>query len=167
MAKIYHVNKKLSLKENLKSTLPEMFDDFTLLADIVINYPLRKNDLHEMRKSGKPLRYAMEIGEYCFGNDFKKCLDELKEVLELMGETHDADVMIPELNLHIKEIRQFNQTIPEVKQRLSTRTLRDAVTSQRALRREHYTKLCTKLTEWKKTDFRSKIISAMNTEHHS
>ncbi len=162
MKKIYPVNKEVSLKENIRDILPMMFDDFMALSDIIINYPLRKNDLHEMRKSGKPLRYTMEIGEYCFGEEFKKCLSEIKEGLELMGEVHDADVMIPEINLHIKEIRLFNQTIPDTKQRFSTRTLRDAVTQLRASRREMYAKLCSILSSWKRDNFKSKLITAMS-----
>jgi CHAD domain-containing protein len=162
MKKVYTVNKKISLKENMKNVLPDMFDDFTALTDIVVNYPLRKNDLHEMRKSGKPFRYAMEIGEYCFGGEFKKCLDEVKAALELMGEVHDADVMIPEINMHIKEIRLFNQTIPDVKQRLSTRMLRDTVAQLRSSRREMYGMLCGKLNEWKRSNFKGNIIKAVN-----
>lgn len=139
-----------------------MFDDFTMLSDTIVSYPLRKNDLHEMRKNGKPLRYTMELGEYCFGGEFKKCLDEIKNVLELMGEIHDADVMIPDLNLHIKEIRLFNQTLPEQKQRFSTRMLRDAVSNLRTSRREMYGDLCQRLNSWKTGGFKARLISSMN-----
>jgi len=162
MKKIYPVNKEISLKNNIKDILPMMFDDFMALSYTIINFPMRKNDLHEMRKRGKPLRYTMELGEYCFTGEFKQYLDEIKDALELMGEIHDADVMIPEINLHIKEIRLFNQTLPDVKQRLSTRTMRDAAAHMRALRKEMYAKLCSKLNDWKNNDFKSKLIARMN-----
>lgn len=139
-----------------------MFDDFFGFAPVVINFPLRKNQLHEMRKAGKPLRYAMELGEYCFSGDFKLCLEEIKSSLDLMGEVHDADVMIPDITLHMKEIRLFNTTIKDPDQRLSTRQLREAILKLRKQRRELYAELCVKLTLWKENNFRARIITAMS-----
>ena len=161
MKKIYRVKKKESLTENIRSVLPEMFDDLMSYSGIVMNYPLRKDDLHEMRKAGKPLRYTMELGEYCFSAEFKQCLDEIKEALELMGEIHDADVIIPELTMHIKEIRLFNNTLTEKTQRISTRSMRDAVSGLRESRRKMYAELCAKLGEWIKNDFRARLIKTM------
>lgn len=162
MKKTYSIKKKSSLKENLKRVIPEMFDDFYSFAPVVINFPLRKNQLHEMRKAGKPLRYAMELGEYCFSPDFKLCLDEVKLSLDLMGEVHDADVMIPDISLHMKEVRLFNQTIKDSDQRLSTRQLRSSVARLRAQRRELYAELCAKLKLWGENNFRARIIAAMS-----
>ena len=162
MKKAYNIKKKSSLKENIRQVLPEMFDDFFAHYAIVINFPLRKSELHEMRKAGKPLRYAMELGEYCFHGDFKLCLDEIKSSLELMGEVHDADVMIPDINLHIKEIRLFNQTISDPDQRFSTKELRNYITNLRAKRRELYAELCTKFNLWNENDFRIRIVNAVN-----
>ena len=123
-----------------------MFDDFCLFAPVVINFPLRKNQLHEMRKAGKPLRYAMELGEYCFTPDFKLCLD----------------VMIPDISLHMKEVRLFNQTIKDGDQRLSTRQLRSSVQHLRKQRRELYAELCNKLKLWNENNFRARIVAAMS-----
>ena len=161
MKKTYTIKKKLSLKENLKRVIPEMFDDFYSFAPVVINFPLRKNQLHEMRKAGKPLRYAMELGEFCFSPDFKLCLDEIKSSLDLMGEVHDADVMIPDISLHMKEIRLFNQTISDSDLRLSTRQLRTCVMKLREQRRELYAELCQKLKLWSENNFKLRILRAM------
>lgn len=139
-----------------------MFDDFYAFAPVVINFPLRKNQLHEMRKAGKPLRYAMELGEYCFNSDFKLCLEEIKSSLDLMGEVHDADVMIPDISLHMKEIRLFNQTISSADQRLSTRQLREAILTLRKLRLTLYSELCAMLTLWNENNFRARIITSMS-----
>lgn len=138
-----------------------MFDDFISFGPVVMNFPLRKNQLHEMRKAGKPLRYAMELGEYCFSPDFKLCLDEIKSSLDLMGEVHDADVMIPDISLHMKEVRLFNQTIKDSDQRLSTRQLRSSVLSLRKQRRELYAELCQKLKQWSENSFKLRILQAM------
>lgn len=138
-----------------------MFDDFISFGPVVMNFPLRKNQLHEMRKAGKPLRYAMELGEYCFSPDFKLCLDEVKLSLDLMGEVHDADVMIPDISLHMKEIRLFNNTIKDSDQRISTRQLRSCVMKLREQRRELYAELCQKLKLWSENSFKLRILQAM------
>ncbi len=164
MKRKYSIKKKHSLKENLRVVIPGMFDDFAGFAPVVINFPLRKNILHEMRKAGKPLRYAMELGEYAFGDDFTLCLNEIKSSLDLMGEIHDADVMIPDINLHMKEIRQFNNTIKEREQQISTRQLRDTLDKLRSGRKSMYDELRTKLNLWLDNDFRQRIIYAMMQE---
>jgi CHAD domain-containing protein len=165
MKKVYEVHKHKSLKENLQKVLPEMFDDFFSLGNTVAGYPMRKVQLHEMRKAGKPLRYAMELGEYCFGEDFTKLLEEVKHVLELMGEIHDADVMIPELTRHINEIASYNRAVKESEHKISTVSLKDSVAKLRASRDEMFGELSAKLNEWSNGVFKSRIISstALNT----
>lgn len=164
MKRNYTIKKKLSLKENLRLVIPEMFGDFFYYADTVINFPLRKNELHEMRKAGKPLRYAMELGEYCYGADFSLCLDEIKSSLDLMGEIHDADVMIPDINLHMKEVRQFNNTVADSDQKLLTRQLRNTLEQLKNSRRSMYAELCAKLNLWKENNFAARIEIAMKSE---
>ncbi|KXK48076.1 MAG: CHAD domain protein [Chlorobi bacterium OLB5] len=164
MKRNYNIKKKLSLKENLRLVIPEMFGDFFVYADTVINFPLRKNELHEMRKAGKPLRYAMELGEYCFGADFSLCLNEIKSSLDLMGEIHDADVMIPDINLHMKEVRQFNNTITDNDQKLLTRQLRNTIEELKSSRRAMYAELCRMLNLWKENNFASRIEDAMKAD---
>ncbi len=137
-----------------------MFDDFFSFTPVVVNFPMRKTQLHEMRKAGKPLRYAMELGEYCFTGDFKLCLDEIKLSLDLMGEVHDADVMIPDISLHMKEMRLFNQTLQNPDDRFSTKQLRESIVNLRRQRRELYAELCVKLNLWKENNFRARIIAA-------
>lgn len=164
MKKIYQVKKKESLKENLRLVLPEMFDDFYSQKETVAAFPQRKNLLHEMRKSGKPLRYAMELGEYCFGNEFTRCLEEVKHSIELMGEIHDADVMIPEINLSTKEIRLFNSTLKNAADRISTKMMRDISVKLRNSRQIMYEELIGKLNMWEKDDFRNRLLIAMEDQ---
>ena len=162
MKKVYEVHKHKSLKENLGSVLPEMFDDFFTLEETVVNFPMRKVQLHEMRKAGKPLRYAMELGEYCFGEGFSRLLEEVKHVLELMGEIHDADVMIPELSRHIKEMTAYNKTVKMTEQKISTVSLKDSVANLRTLRYEMFSELSGILTGWKQKNFRERLIASVN-----
>ena len=158
--KSFRINKKESLKENLRHVIPLMYDDFFSWKKSVTGYPLRKTQLHEMRKAGKPLRYAMELGEYCFGADFTKCLDELKQALDLMGDIHDADVMIPDLSAHINEIRGFNRTITSISDRIPTRPLRNNINELRSSRRELFAQLSELLNKWETGSFRNRIISS-------
>ncbi|MBL8016014.1 MAG: CHAD domain-containing protein [Ignavibacteria bacterium] len=158
--KVYRINKKESLKENLRHVLPLMYDDFFSWKKSVSGYPMRKTQLHEMRKAGKPLRYAMELGEYCFGADFSKCLDELKKALDLMGDIHDADVMIPDLASHMNEIRVFNRTISNTSERIPTKPLRDNINDLRNSRKELFAELSSLLDNWETSSFRNRIISS-------
>jgi CHAD domain-containing protein len=163
MKMVYHIKSKESLKDNIKNILPSMFDDFFSLKDEVVSYPLRKNALHRMRISGKPLRYTMEIGEYAFGSEFKKCFGEVKNAIELMGEIHGADVMIPEINLHIKEIILFNRTMSDSAARFSTKNLRDFIAELKNNRLKMYSELCEKLNNWQNSNFKSRLAQAMET----
>jgi len=164
VAKIYPVKKKLSLKENIQLVLPVMYDDVMAYMEDVVTKPHAKGLLHRMRITGKPMRYAMEIGEAAFGEDFSLCLEEVKDTVELMGEIHDADVMIPELNSHLREIRMFNRQIPEFRLRISTRNLRAVIESLKQKRKAMYDELCGKLKEWESAYFREKLQKAMGLE---
>ena len=120
MKRTYPVKKKLSFRENIQIILPLIYDDFMSYKDRVVNHPRLKQELHGMRISGKPLRYAMEYAVPAFSEDFKNCLAEVKNIIELMGEIHDADVLIPELYTHLKEIRRYNSTLANREERLTT-----------------------------------------------
>jgi len=162
MRRIYNTKKKDSLKDNLRRILPVMFDDFMELREAVVSKPLAKNTLHRMRISGKPLRYAMEIGETAFGEEFAKCFGEVKDAVELMGEIHDADVLVPEISSHMNEIRIYNKTLTVNSHKISTRVLRFIIISERRKRREMYAELCTKLNFWSSSDLRQKMVDAMD-----
>lgn len=161
MARIYPANKKLSLKENIRKILPVMYDDLMMFKQDVVSRPMAKNTLHRMRIAGKPLRYAMEIGESSFGVEFLSCLDEVKSTVELMGDIHDADVMIPELNSHLRELRMFNAGLPLFKERISTKPVRDIIDELKKKRIEMYEKLRLRLDEWEKKKFKLRLMKAM------
>jgi len=164
MAKLYPVKKKLSLKENIQNILPMMFDELMSYKNNVVTKPLAKNTLHRMRITGKPLRYAMEAGETAFSKEFSACLEEVKNTVELMGEIHDFDVMIPELISQLREIRMFNQTITEYRTKISTKSLREIIAEQKQKRSEMYTRLCNKLNEWEADNFRITLLNVMGVE---
>jgi CHAD domain-containing protein len=163
MKKRYEVKHKKSLRENFQHILPEIFNDFISHSAVVTSKPMRKDALHQMRITGKPLRYLMELGERAFSEDYKKCGEEIKNMIELMGEIHDCDVMLPEIISQLKEIRLLNRTIPLFKEKISTRILRDLANELRQIRCSMYSEMCNKLNEWNKTKFKSKLVFSMKT----
>jgi CHAD domain-containing protein len=163
LKKRYQVKHKKSLKENFHHILPEIFNDFISFSNVVTSKPLRKDALHQMRITGKPLRYLMELGERSFSDDYKKCGEEIKNMIELMGEIHDCDVMLPQIICHLKEIRLFNRSIPLFKDKLSTRIMRDLIRELYQIRRSMYSEMSNKLNEWAQTKFKAKLVFSMKT----
>ena len=161
MKKIYPVKAKKSLRENIQIILPMMFDDFMLFRDRVLGHPRLKAELHRMRITGKPMRYAMEYVESSFGRDFKTCLEQIKNIIEIMGEIHDCDATIPEIALHLREMRQYNRTLVNNGEKFSTSGLINLIRELKQRRNKLYDDFCNTIEKWVKENFRSKLISAL------
>ena len=162
MKKIYPVKKKLPFRENIQIIIPLIYDDFMSYKDRVVNHPRLKHELHRMRITGKPLRYAMEYAVPAFGEDFKKCLTEVKNIIELLGEIHDADVLIPELHTHLKEIRRYNKTLTNREERLTTNGILKLIRETKEKRKTMFAELCGIIIKWLNEGFRTRLISSMN-----
>ena len=52
---------------------------------------------HDMRIAAKRLRYVLEATGFCFGRPAAAARRRAKEIQDLLGEVHDADVMLPRL----------------------------------------------------------------------
>lgn len=162
MKRIYPVKKKQAFRENIQRILPLMYDDFMSYKNKVLNRPRMKHELHRMRITGKPMRYAMEYSLSGFGEDFKNCLNEIKNIIELIGEIHDADVMIPEMNTHLKEIRHYNHTLQNRKEHLSTKGIRLMINELKTNRAKMFDEFCSTIIKWLNEDFRLRLIASMN-----
>jgi CHAD domain-containing protein len=148
------------LRKHLSKAIPELMNDFIRYKNDVAGYPSRKTLLHEMRKKGKPLRYSLELGEYCF-KSIGEILEEIKDTIELMGEIHDTDVMIPELITCLKEIRILNNTVTDIGKRISTKQIRDIIRHLREERRRNFSRLQHKLNYITSADFTGKFEGAL------
>jgi hypothetical protein len=156
----WKIKQNKSLRENAKLILPLMFDEMMSYKDKVILHPRLKKELHEMRIAGKPLRYAMEIFETSFGKQFKVCLEEVKHLIEQMGQIHDCDVNIPILQNQLLEIRILNQNLYK-KEKILTKPIRDLIHELREKRNLKFKEICDIIEKWGKENFREKIIKAM------
>jgi hypothetical protein len=59
--------------------------------------PRATERLHDMRIAAKRLRYILEVAEGSFGPYAAKAIKRVKELQDLIGEIHDADVHLPEV----------------------------------------------------------------------
>lgn len=86
----------------INTRLQEMLDFERYLAD-----PDNVYELHQMRIGAKRLRYTMEMFQEAYstfsadGQEFAKAIEEIKKLQELLGEIHDADVLVPQLLDHL------------------------------------------------------------------
>lgn len=85
---------------HIRQELSEM-----LKYDRDIQDPEKVTELHQMRIQAKRLRYSMETFAPVFPNELSSQLKLMKQIQDLVGETHDADVWLMELPKFLEEER--------------------------------------------------------------
>src|SRR6266498_2506199 len=100
----------------------------------------------------------MEIMLPYFSKQFEECYDEIKKFLELSGDIHDCDVFAAEMQMHLKEMREFNRAVAE---KISTKKIRELLKDLKAKRAKMFEKLCGVLKRWQRESFREKLIRWM------
>ena len=161
MAKRWRIKPNKDLRENARLVVPMMFDEFLANKDRVVAHPRLKQELHRMRLSGKTLRYAMEVFEPGFGEEFGSCLEEVKRLLDTMGKVHDCDVNVPRLQAHVREIRIFNRATPNADERISTGAVAMLIREQLELRRVLFETMSETIERWTRENFKGKILQSM------
>ena len=68
--------------------------------------PAQVEALHDMRIAAKRLRYVLEVTEPCFGSFVPTAIKWTKELQELLGEIHDCDVQLPEVETFAAQLRR-------------------------------------------------------------
>lgn len=138
-----------------------MFDNMMKYKSYVIGHPRMKDKLHGMRIIGKPARYIMEIMEPTFGREFSKCLQEIKNILEIMGDIHDTDVFIIELEEYLVELISYNRIKQKSEKRFNTSVIKNLIIELKEKRNKNYILLCETLNKWDNENFRDKLINSM------
>jgi hypothetical protein len=59
--------------------------------------PAAVTALHDLRIAAKRLRYVLELTHPCFGPYARTSIKRVKDLQDLLGEIHDADVQIPDV----------------------------------------------------------------------
>lgn len=77
----------------LRSFIPEALD------------PDESETQHDLRIAAKRLRYVLEATGFCFGRSATTALRRAKDLQEVLGEVHDADVMLPRVHDHRRGLR--------------------------------------------------------------
>ena len=163
MAASAGVKPNRSFRENARSLVPSLFDEFFAYRGRVVAHPRLKDDLHKMRNTGKVLRYAMEFFEDAFDEEFSLCLRGVKQLLDVMGQVHDCDVNIPALGTQLKEIRAFNRATPSPGDRLRTKALVDLIQAEQRRREAMFNEACAMIAAWEAENFKQRIVQSMNT----
>lgn len=156
-----NIKGKKSFRNNAKRIIYALFDKMLLHQKRVIDHPLLIKDLHKMRVASKPLRYIMELCEPVFGKDFRTHFDEVKKLLELLGDIHDIDLALPIIRSQCNEIRLFNKVILKRTKKIHTKVLINLIRELREKRQKLFDELCNILKQWARSNFKNRIIASI------
>jgi len=144
-----------SLRTNAESIIPAMFEQMMSYKPNVLSRPESVDTLHEMRIAGRPLRYVMESLQPAFGSDFRTCLKEVKDFLDIAGLIHDCDVMI---NL----LENFqNETENKMGRQPSSGGVSKLIRHERSIRNKRFRQFCRALALWDQQNFEKKLREAL------
>jgi len=72
--------------------------------------PANVTELHDMRIAMKRLRYLLEIFDVAFDDDLAPFVDEVRDLQDVLGDVHDADVQLPMLEEHLRTLEVHGGT---------------------------------------------------------
>ncbi len=150
-----------SVRQNARQIIPLMFDKFFMNAADVIGHPRSVREFHTMRVIGKPLRYTMEFMSTGFGKKFNACYLDVKNLIDLMGKTHDCDMAIPIIQEYLEEIRVLNRNVTPGSEKFSVTTVTELLRSLQQRRRALFTEVSNCLVSWKRENFRTRLVHSM------
>lgn len=87
------IDPRASVRRNARRILRVRIDELFSYAPVIPD-PERVADLHAARIAAKRLRYTLELFDMIFGKRGAAAIDQLKDIQDLLGQIHDADVRI-------------------------------------------------------------------------
>jgi CHAD domain-containing protein len=135
--------------------------EFSAGATRVMDLDASVEVLHELRISGKPLRYAMELAESCFNRGFNEYFLDVKKMIQLLGDIHDIDVADATLDLFQEEMQSFNNAAKDVIEHFPTDFLLEANEDLQTARKKLCSKVLKTLHEWRTDRFFKKFLALL------
>jgi CHAD domain-containing protein len=117
--------------------------------------------LHEMRISGKPLRYSMELAGNCFNGGFNDYFFEVKNAIQLLGDIHDIDVATAALDSFSKEIQSYNDAAGRIIEHFPLGFLHEAHEELVTSREKLCVKVRKNLLKWRTDRFFKKFLALL------
>ncbi len=90
-------NSQIAFAEAGRRAIEKGIEEFIDLADSLAK-PTETERLHMLRIAAKRLRYSMEFFGICWGNRLRSFAKKVAEMQTFLGEVHDADVWIENLD---------------------------------------------------------------------
>jgi hypothetical protein len=138
--KVTGLRPAMSLRTVARRVLAVRIAEFYSYAPF-IHDPARVTELHDMRIAAKRLRYTLEIFKVCFPPEFEELLEQARALQELLGEIHDADVLVPFLTDRLAAIAREDEAAllarlhAETDEEVRLKAIRDALTPSEPDRR--------------------------------
>ncbi len=160
--KIEILDINLNFKQNAPLIFSFLFEKVKRYIDKVYYHPRNKNELHRMRIKAKPLRYTMELYLSAFGEDFRKCYDEVKLFVEKTGDIHDIDVITDYVTSYLKELKIFNDTQKRKKEKISNKSLREYLVFLKTKRNKIFDEVCELIGKWDSENFTERLENSIS-----
>jgi len=100
-----------SNRANAALIIPIRLDELIMWEEFTTD-PQRVYELHQMRIAAKRLRYTLELFAPFYDAEFRKAIDEVKAIQETLGSIHDADVLVPDLQEHMRRSLERGKDTP-------------------------------------------------------
>ena len=102
--KVKRLDPRTTLAENAARIVQVRIGELRSFLPAALD-PEKSETQHDLRIAAKRLRYVLEATGFCFGRPATMALRRAKDIQELLGEIHDADVMLPRVHEHRRGLR--------------------------------------------------------------
>jgi CHAD domain-containing protein len=154
----------VSYREVARTTIRNLLQDLERLSDSLY-YPLKIVPLHRMRIAAKRLRYAIELFEYCWGQQLALFAGKVADLQSSLGELHDCDMWIESFGDDLSRPQRYTATDEE-------KTIQDDSGAAAVWLLGHFVKLRSKhfrdalslWREWQANDFSTQLRKTILAE---